>query len=428
MGSNPTGDSNTTVVQLEEHLNTNQAVGGSNPSSRSINFMVAVATRGMNKSNTSPAKPKLVKVPLTVKLGNGSITKTVVLEPGGEPVVLTALPMFPPSPFNAVPDDVRNGLTMVYDLEELIEQQAAEARSRPLDIEHNTEGRGSDTRSRGWWSVVSADHREPGLGMVPDVPYAWVDLNSLGREAIDGKHYGYTSAVAFGHYVDDKTIRFTGFKSLALTNNPGASGMQFLYSVEDGTSQDYLDAGYTSQAASEAASTEEERQQMQILEQLIKALGLAADTTAEAAIAAVTALTTAEAASKAAVTTLTAKTDADTVSLTAAQGQVTELTAQVADLTAKLTAKDEADAEREVVAAVDAAIKAGKATPAQREAQLGLARANLADYLANTALALSVVGAGAIAKPGEVADLTDEEKAFCEQFGFKETSYIRAKQ
>lgn len=389
--------------------------------------MASVATRGMNKQLTNspaqPARKRLVKAAFNAQLGAGLVTKKVSLTPGGDEVTLVALPVFPASPFTAVPEDARFGIQMVYDATALVAVQAARGRWLPLDIEHNTEGAGTDTRARGWSPALTTAALEPGIGLQPGLMHAWFLLNELGQEAMDGQHYGYTSGVALGYFEDEKTIRFTRVKSLALTNNPGADGMPFLHSVEDADDEDHADAAYTQQAANAGAPTEEE----QMLEQLIKALGLAADTTAEAAIAAVTALTTAADASKAAVTTLTAKTDADTVSLTAAQGQVTTLTAQVADLTAKLTAKAEADAEREVVAAVDAAITAGKATPAQRETQLALARSNLADYIKDKAIALSVVAPAAAAStvtaPAETFGLTAEQVKSANTAGVRLATY-----
>ena len=380
--------------------------------------MASVATRGMNKSNSTPARKKLVKAPFHAQLGAGTITKSFSLTPESEAVELVALPVFPASPFTTVPEDMRFGLQMVYDANTLIALQASKGRRLPLDIEHNTEGAGDDKRARGWIVSMTTDALEPGLGLEPGVLYAWVELNALGKQELGDKLYGFTSGVSLGYFEDEKTIRFMRVKSLALTNNP-ATEMPMTFAAEEGTAEDYADANYTSQAAFGAAPSEEE----QMLKDLIQALGLPADTTAEAALAAVTALTV----SAAAVPTLTAKTEADTVALTTAQGQVTALTAQVTDLTAKLTAKAEADAEREVVAAVDAAITAGKATPAQRETQLALARSNLADYIKDKAIALSVVAPAAAAStvtaPAETFGLTAEQVKSANTAGVRLETY-----
>lgn len=343
--------------------------------------MASVATRGMNKQLTNspsqPARKRLVKAAFNAQLGAGLVTKKVSLTPGGDEVTLVALPVFPASPFTAVPEDARFGMQMVYDAATLVAVQAARGRWLPLDIEHNTEGAGTDTRARGWSPALTTAALEPGIGLQPGLMHAWFLLNELGQEAMDGQHYGYTSGVALGYFEDEKTIRFTRVKSLALTNNPGADGMPFLHSVEDADDEDHADADYTSrQAATGAAPTEEK----QMLEQIIKALGLSADTTAEAALAAVTALSAAQAASTESVSTLTAKTQADTVALTAAQGQVSTLTAQVADLTTKLTAAKAADVEREVTGAVDAVILDRRANPSQRDDLLAMARSNLTAF------------------------------------------------
>lgn len=366
--------------------------------------MATVSTRGMNKSNSAPARKKLVKAPFRAQLGAGTVTKLLSLTAESEAVELVALPVFPASPFTTFAYDDRFGVQMAYDATTLIALHASKGRLLPLDIEHNTEGANPDTRARGWIHSMTTDALEPGLGLTPGVLHAWTELTPLGKQELGDKLYGFTSGVGMGYWEDEKTIRFTGVKSLALTNNPAAE-MPMAFTVEEATAEDHADAAYTSQAANAGAPTEDK----QMLEQLNKALGLPADTTAEAALAAVTALT----ASAATAATLTAKAETDTVALTTAQGQVTALTAQVADLTTQLSTAKAAETEREVIAAVDAAITSGKATPAQRETQLSLARANLADYIKDKALALSVIPAAGssstVTAPAETFGLTAEQ-------------------
>lgn len=368
---------------------------------------------------------------------SSAVTKQFAAE-GAEAIELVALPVLPASPFRTV--DSRSGIEFSYDAAALIAVHNAKGRKLPLDIEHNTEKGDDDTRARGWVYALTTAEMEPEAGLEPGVLYAWVELNPLGKQELADKLWGYTSGVALGAWLDEQSIQFTRIKSLALTNNP-ATEMPMNFTA-DGEAEDEEDA------SAEAAYTEQQIHEQAMLSAILESLGLPADATKEQVLGALEALRTpasteAEQALTACgftVADLTAGSVVRAEQLTAATEQVTTLTAQVETLTTQLTAAQaevqtlrSAEAERQVFAAVDSAIAARKATPAQREALVKVAKADLSAFTEAMAAAPEVVAAGSTqtsaAAAGAVAtELTAEEKAFCKAYGFKEASYLRAKQ
>lgn len=362
-------------------------------------------------------------------------TKTIT-GADGQIITLYALPILPASPFRTT--DSRSGIEYSYDAEALIALYRAKGRRLALDIEHNTEGAGADTRARGWSVDLTTADLEPGAGLEPGPLYGWFELTPLGAQELGDKLYGYTSGVALGVWLDESHVQFTRIKSLALTNNP-ATEMPMSFSaepVEDEDDEVSVEAGYTAQQALEA----------EMLSKILEQLGLAADADEATVVAAIAALTAAKAsadeasaaltaagiADVAAVATFAAQAASTTEQLTAATTQLTAAQGQVAALTAELTTLKAAAAEQAAVAAVDAALTARKITPAQRDAMLTFARADAAAFSAAMGAAQPVLNDTRVTTPAgsteDAAALTDDDQAFLRAFGFKAESLIKAKQ
>ena len=394
-------------------------------------------------------KKKLLPQAFAVALSATAITKLSAISDaaaGAPTVELVALAVLPASPFRTNPQDSRFGIEFSYDAAALIASHRAKGRKLPLDIEHATEGRATDTRARGWLHSLSNAETEPQAGFEPGVLYAWVELTPLGKQELEDKLFGYTSAVPLGKWLAENQMFFEALKSLTLTNNP-ATDMPCNFTTDQGEEEDEAGSGMEAEGApaEPAYTTELTTVEQEMLKKLLEKLGLTADTAEADALARVDALLTPTASE--AETALTAQgfTAADVstliapaahaavaTQLTSAQAEVISLTAQVTSLTAAAATATAAESERSVCFAVDSAITARKATPAQRESLLSMARADLAAFTAFTASAPDILAAGNATQPsGNAAaaeGLTEDEKAFCAAFNFKESSYIRAKQ
>lgn len=327
-----------------------------------------------------------------------------------EGVTLVALPVLPASPFRT--QDSRSGIEYSYDAAQLIATHAARKRKLPLDVEHATEVGGAftqpDTRARGWVHALCTAETEPELGLEQGVLYALVELTSIGLQELADKLYGYTSAVALGFWLDEGKHSFLRIKSLALTNNP-ACELPALFSADgdaDAEGDDQADhtilagQGETQSNAGDYTDQQPDNtDEMKLLEALRTALGLAADADADAALAAVNALSATAQEQTTTLTATTAKADEAATALTAAQAQITTLTADLEAARTALTARDAADAERAVLSAVDAAISARKATPAQRDSLVKLATADLAAFTAAMQAAPEILSADSTQAP-----------------------------
>lgn len=354
----------------------------------------------------------------------------------GETISLVALPVLPGSPFRT--QDSRSGIEFSYEAAQLIATHAARKRKLPLDVEHATEIGGGftqpDTRARGWVHALCTAETEPALGLEPGVLYALVELTPLGAQEISDKLYGFTSAVALGFWLEEGKHSFLRIKSLALTNNP-ACDMPALFTAADGAEADdesdaTILAGQGETGAKDGCYTSEqspadtdEQEMKELLEQLRAALGLAEDADAATALAGVGTLTAAFTATRQAADEATAQVQ----TLTAT---VQTLTQERNDAVAQLKAAQDAEAERTVLAAVDAAIVARKATPAQRDSLVELARANLAAFTAAMQSAPEILSADGVQPPAvdNTFGLDADELARCKQLRIDPAIYARNKQ
>lgn len=248
-----------------------------------------------------------------------------------------------------------------------------------IDYEHqtlNAATNGHPAPAAGWMKSVEW---LSGKGLVSDVQWT-----PRAQAAIDAGEYRYISPVITS---DEATGQVTGVHLAALTNFPALLGMDAVVAA--------LNTRFT---------PDPQETDMALLAALIAALGLPATTTEADALANVTqlkatlttkpvvpeALTTAlglaagadEVAALAAVTQLKAPAgDTHLVSLVATlQGQVTQLTAEL-----------QGD---KVTKAVDEAIAAHKLLPAQRDAYIGVGKANFTQLTAILAVAPVIPGLG----------------------------------
>lgn len=349
-------------------------------------------------------KKKILKSVLNANLSASALaTKTVSFSADAPAVELRLLPVLPASPFRTT--DSRSEILYSYDQAGLIERFNKSGRKANLNIEHN---RTSDTRSRGNTAELTCADREPTLGLEPGITYAWFDLSSLGASEMEQHLWLYGSAEVSGAWLDKTSMHLTKFNGHAFSNSP-ATEMPANFSAEDEDDTDDADTGTGNEAPGappEAGyTTELTTAEADMLKKLLEKLGLTADTPEAEALSRVDALLTP--APSAADTALTAMgfTALDVpalvapatfaavnTQLTAAQGEVVALTAQVGTLTASLSAATAAESTRMVFAAVDGAIAARKATPALRASLAKFAAADpvgFAEYVAEAPVVLA---------------------------------------
>lgn len=321
--------------------------------------------------------------------GSGTPTKTVMRE-DGTLVTLHAFPLLPASPFRTM--DSRSHIEFSYVAQQLIDDYKEQGRRHPLDIEHNTEGGGGrDTRARGWSVEMTTSDHEPDVGFEPGVLYCWYELTPVGLQEHADQSYGYTSAVAMGIQLDKNRVQFTSIKSNTRTNNP-ASKVPFSLTANNEADVDAL-ARSDSLHAENVSSTGDNPV---MLKALLEALGLTDQTDEATALSAIGTLK--EQASQA---PLAARIDASDITegftgafvaatridavqteLTAARTEVQSLTAQLDTANKSLEQFRALEKEQTAVAAVDAAVVAGRIKPTQRDMALSWARSDMTNFQA----------------------------------------------
>lgn len=368
-------------------------------------------------------------------IGSGTPTKTVTKD-DGTTVTLYALPLFEPSPFRT--RDSRSNIEFSYDLMQIIENQNSSDRPIPIDIEHNTE-RGGDTRARGWAPKFTCDELEPGLGLLPNIPYAWTEFTPVGLQEHLDKLYGYTSAVAEGVWRDKDRVHFTHIKSLARTNNP-ATRTPFTLTADNDADVDAL-ARSDSLHAENVSSTGDNPV---MLKALLEALGLTDQTDEATALSAIGTLK-----DQAAQASLAARIDTSDISesftgafvaatrVDAVQTELTNARTEVQSLTAQLDTANKSleqfralEKEQSAVAAVDAAVVAGRIKPTQREMSLSWARTDLAAFqafAANQDEQVPTTPSAQAAAPVQEQLSAAEREYVTRVLGATEADYIRGK-
>lgn len=284
--------------------------------------------------------------------------------------------------------------------------------------------RGERAPAAGW--ITALESRADGI-------WGRVDWTGPGSAAVAAREYRFFSP---SFHFDPDTRRVTRILGGALVNRPALPQLPALTHTTHGEPMDeFLKAlrkalglpDSADQGAVLAAVQQARSQSSPLAATLAAAAGLDATATAEQIAgkvkAAVTGLATVATAAglpaasdAAAVATAVATLKANATAATLLETQLATLSAQVKALEAdKLAAK------------VDAAIQAGKFTPAQRADMLALAAANpeLFDRITASAPALLKPGTDTPAggKPPAAGELTAEQKAVCVAMGLSEDDY-----
>lgn len=300
------------------------------------------------------------------------------------------------------------------------------ARNQPvvIDYEHQTlhkEENGQPAPAAAWMREL--------IWREGDGLYARVELTSAAKKAIAEKEYLYFSPVfSYNKYTGDVTAIEMG----ALTNTPALHGMSALE--------------VRAAATFNLTATEQEDDSMKksLLGIVISALALAATTTEDDAVTALSAHL-AKDPLKPLREVLGADANADETVLVAACSKLklanpdpanyapvavmTELKNQVASLSAKLNARDAAD----VSTAIDAALEDGRLLPTQKEWAEDLGKTNVAaltSYLATAQPIAALNASQTQGKPPVVnseTGLTDDELAVCTNMGISPEDFKKNK-
>lgn len=274
-----------------------------------------------------------------------------------------------------------------------------------VDYEHQTlkaEELGEAAPASGWLDRASLRY-EPGVGIL-----GAIDWTPRAAQMIAGQEYRYLSPV-FLYSPDNGEVLL--LRHVALTNAPALDLPQVALRAEPGI--DF--------------STEEEPQVNETLKKLLASLGLADNTSEDAAIASVVALK----AKADQVDGLTAKvaslsSQAPDPAKFVAVETMAALQAEVAALTSQINGD-------KVSQAVEAALTAGKLLPAQKDWALGLGKANMAaltEYLDKTPVISALGGMQTEGKDlggAKSAALTATDKVVAAQLGLTEEQYLAAR-
>lgn len=283
-----------------------------------------------------------------------------------------------------------------------------------VDYEHQSllaESNGKDVPASGWLDPTSfewrADGDEPGL-------YGAVTWTPRAAQGIDGDEYRYLSPVFF--YSAD-TGEVLGLESVALTNTPGIDDQ--LVAALSARSQSNARGGRTPAPSSQETST------VKLLEQLIAALGLSADTNEEAALGAVAALKSKADGAEAAQTELAALKASPTQPDPAKYVPIETMKAVQVELAAL---RGDFNANK-VAGIVEQALTEGKLLPAQKQWAEDLGKKDLAaltGYLDSAAPIAALAGTQTKGKAPEgeqASKLTDAQLAVCKAMGISQDDY-----
>jgi phage I-like protein len=289
-------------------------------------------------------------------------------------------------------NELRNGRALILRDRAHAEQVVAATRanlgavSMPVDYDHQSvfgarEGVGGTAPAAGWIAPAALIATDEGI-------FADVEWTPAAAEKLRAREYRYISPVA----LHDKAGEVIRLVNPALTNTPAITDLMAVASYQE-TIMD--------------------------LSALAAALGLPEAATIEEMIAAVNAM------KEAAMTTASVDV-AVAAAVEPLNAKLTTATAQVADLTKRLSAFH----EKEAAAIVETACSAGKITPAQKAFWLDQAKTDLdatRDYLA---------AAPVVLKPGEAlttaadpqltpGEPTAEQKAVAAKLGVDPKIYVK---
>lgn len=284
-----------------------------------------------------------------------------------------------------------------------------------VDYDHQSERaleqRDTSAPASGWFKQFQA--RADGV-------YGLIEWTDKAFAALKAKEYRYISPVFthVRHGADGAPARVVRLMRAGLTNNPALTDLAAV-------------------AATAPKPTKEPG--MTLLERLLAAIGLPSATTEDQALAACATLVTAAAGVRKIATTAglaeTAEVEAicTAIAASAAEPDASKFVpiAMFKDLQSQVAGIQGATAEERAVASVDAAIAAGKITPAHKDYWVKNAKADPAGFAEYVASAATIVTPGGKPPPGkqtpasgEVVGLTGEQKALCALMGWNEAAYL----
>ena len=288
-------------------------------------------------------------------------------------------------------------------------RERAGATTLVVDYEHQTflaPANGQEAPAAGWIE----DYRVNEDGTAIEGRIAWT---TRAAERIKAREYRYLSPV-FG-YRPDRTV--TALRAAALTNNPALE----------------LTALARDQSNNGSDSMNEQQ-----LKALREALGLAADAEVPAILAAVASAVAGNTALAKVAEKVGLAKDASGDDVVAAAPQAPAAgefvpRSEFDALAARATALETSTADEKATAAVDAAVEAGKVTPAQRDWALAYAKSDPEGFGSYVEATPAIVrpGRSGPGRPGTGVDpeaaLTDEELAVCRSMGVSADDYKAAR-
>jgi len=269
-----------------------------------------------------------------------------------------------------------------------------------IDYEHQTL-KDVEAPAAGWISKLV--NKGP-LGI-----WGTVSWTKRAQDYLNNREYRYLSPV----FLRDKDGRPVKIINAALTNQPAIDGMIPVVNKSQ-------DGGIPAETQKEDTSN---------MEQILKALGLAATATVEEALTAIDALKNAgqQVACKGILTALGLKADATEseatgtiLAMKTGAETTASLTQKVNDLTGKLAARDAAEL-------VQVAMKEGKITPAQKEWAVNYAKSDPEGFKVFVAKAAPVIpGDMSPAAPDKKPDeLSETEMVVCKQMGLSKEDFLK---
>jgi phage I-like protein len=305
---------------------------------------------------------------------------------------------------------------------------AAAARPLPIDYDHAMDLAlgarvGAPAPAAGW--IVDVELREDGI-------WGTVEWTDSGGRAVASREYRFISPV-FDHDSDGTVRRIS---HAGLTNNPNFTTLVAVASAASGSEAD--------------PKTEKDKPTMELLQQLVALLGLAAGATPADVVAAVKAMidkdASATAATKTAAASLGLGTDAELAAvLTAAIAKadknksatgdtataIASLNATVADLNKQLVELKAGKAGETAQTAVASAMAAGKVAPAAKDWALDYATKDPQGFATYVAKMPAVLTPGtdtpAVASATGADGLTAAEREVADGMGISHADFAKAK-
>jgi phage I-like protein len=305
---------------------------------------------------------------------------------------------------------------------------AAAARPLPIDYDHAMDLAlgarvGAPAPAAGW--IVDVELRDDGI-------WGTVEWTDSGGRAVASREYRFISPV-FDHAKDGTVLRIS---HAGLTNNPNFTTLVAVASAASGSEAD--------------PKTEEDVPTMELLQQLVALLGLAAGATPADVVAAVKAMIDKDAAATAAtktaaaslglaanaeiaavLTAAIAKAEAAKKGTGETETSLASLHATVADLNKQLVELKASKAGETAQTAVASAMAAGKVAPAAKEWALDYATKDPQGFATYVAKMPAVLNPGtdtpAVASATGADGLTAAEREVADGMGIPHADFAKAK-